>query len=60
MAVDGPFGGPSEIAARDLAEDAPVSYWERWSARSVASIRAHTQMVRCSCADGGKPISDGR
>jgi anti-sigma factor RsiW len=35
-----PSGGPSELAARDLLDDAPAAYWERWAADTAARIRA--------------------
>jgi hypothetical protein len=34
-----PPGGPSELAAYGLVNDAPAGYWERWTARAVERIR---------------------
>lgn len=33
-------GGPSELAARGLLDEAPATHWERWSADAAARIRA--------------------
>ena len=36
---DIPAGGPSELAARDLVDDAPARYWQRWADDAAARIR---------------------
>lgn len=35
---DIPRGGPSELRALDLADDAPAGYWERWVREAAARI----------------------
>jgi len=49
-----PPGGPSELAALDLLDEAPSEHWERWSAHAAGRVRAQAKAVRCSCADGGE------
>lgn len=54
-----PPGGPSELAALDLLDEAPSPHWERWSADTADRARAHAKAVRCCCADGGTgPVSE--
>ena len=43
---DLPRGGPSELAAHDLVDEAPPGYFERWSQDSAERIRE--QMIRGS------------
>jgi hypothetical protein len=43
---DIPRGGPSELAARDLLDEVPDGYWERWSARAVDRIREQREAQR--------------
>jgi hypothetical protein len=35
-----PPGGPSELAARGLLDDAPDGYWERWTLEAAERIRS--------------------
>jgi hypothetical protein len=51
-------GGPSELAARDLLNETPSDYLERWASAAAERIRPHT--ARCCCHDGGQPDSAGR
>jgi hypothetical protein len=37
-----PKGGPSELAAHELLDDVPASYWERWSEGALERIREQT------------------
>ena len=48
-----PLGGPSELAARGLVEEAPAAYWHSWSCEAVERIRARP--IYCSCIDNGEP-----
>ena len=34
-----PRGGPSEAAARDMLDQLPASYWDRWSEDAADRIR---------------------
>lgn len=36
---DLPRGGPSELAARDLIDHAPASYWTTWTREAAERIR---------------------
>jgi hypothetical protein len=38
-----PAGGPSDLAARDLTDQVPDGYWDRWSAGATERIRAQTR-----------------
>lgn len=53
-----PRGGPSDAAARDLLDELPGDYWERWGADTAERIRA--QRPRCCCVDHPSPADDGR
>jgi hypothetical protein len=55
-----PAGGPSELAARDLIDQAPDGYFERWSHDAAERIRAQARALRCSCAGGPAELEDGR
>jgi hypothetical protein len=37
-----PRGGPTELAAYELLDDAPPGYWERWSREATERIRWET------------------
>lgn len=51
---DIPRGGPSELAARDLIDDCPAGYWQRYIAEATARIREQAARPNCTCADGGR------
>jgi hypothetical protein len=53
-----PPGGPSELAALDLLDDLPGSYWQRWSPDAAARIRTRATSADCCCVDGGRPAGD--
>ena len=36
---DLPAGGPSELAARDLIEETPSAYWDRWIQDAAERLR---------------------
>jgi hypothetical protein len=50
-----PKGGPSEIAARDLAAEVPAGYWEHWG--RAAADHIHHQMANARC--GSEPRHEG-
>lgn len=53
---DIPAGGPSELAARDLVDDAPARYWQRWSDDAAARISEQTRRYAALPAD--EPSAD--
>jgi hypothetical protein len=55
-----PAGGPSELAARDLIDQAPGGYFERWSHDAAERIRARAARPRCVCGAVAAPGPDGR
>ena len=55
-----PRGGPSDAAARDLLDDLPAGYWQRWGDAAAERIRAQAQHPCCCCVDGPRPGADGR
>jgi hypothetical protein len=53
-----PRGGPSHLAALDRKESA--DYWERWSIRAAARIRAQAMDCTCSNEQPREHAGDGR
>jgi uncharacterized paraquat-inducible protein A len=44
-----PNGGPSEVVAHGLADQAPAEYWERWSREASDRIRHQVLEAKCRC-----------
>ena len=55
-----PKGGPSELAAHGLTDDAPEGYWSRWGEGSAERIRGQVLETVCHCELEPDSITEGR
>jgi hypothetical protein len=44
-----PAGGPSELAARGLAKDAPARYFQHWAREAAVRVRVEARRPVCRC-----------